>query len=164
MGSQSLPPQSSPSFCSPALALPLFPGRSLGKPDPQQTRRPLCPSPPPRSAAQKGFRQPRSLPPHPASSPPPHRLRTPCLRNRGPPFSPLPPPAPVRFSQADASMGSREWLGSVTLPGCSESPVSIRFSQLCSGVLEDECWGSWFWFGCLESVDPIRFSQASGPG
>ncbi len=29
-------------------------------------------------------------------------------------------------------MGSRKWLGSVTLPGCSESPVSIRF-QLCLG-------------------------------
>jgi hypothetical protein len=61
-------------------------------------------------------------------------------------------------------MGSRKWLGSVTLPGCSESPVSIRFSQLCSGVLEDDCRGYWFWFGCLESVDPIRFSQASGLG
>jgi len=36
-------------------------------------------------------------------------------------------------------MGSREWLGSVTLRGCSESPASIRFSQLCLGVLEGEC-------------------------
>lgn len=57
-------------------------------------------------------------------------------------------------------MGSRKWLGSVTLPGCSESPVSIRFSQLCLGVRVVECCGSCFPFGCLESLESIRFSQA----
>lgn len=57
-------------------------------------------------------------------------------------------------------MGSREWLGSVTLPGCPESPVSIRFSQLCLGVRVVECWGRCVLFGCLESLESILFSQA----
>ena len=43
MGSQPLPPQSLPSFRSTALALPLFPGRSLGKP--QSSTNPDTPMP-----------------------------------------------------------------------------------------------------------------------
>lgn len=57
-------------------------------------------------------------------------------------------------------MGSREWLGSVTLPGYSESPVSIRFSQLCLGVWMAECGGSRARFAYPGNTDPIRFSQA----
>ncbi len=52
MGSQPLPPQSLPSFRSPALALPLFPGRSLGKPQSStnpETPMPLAPATPSRS-------------------------------------------------------------------------------------------------------------------
>ncbi len=69
MGSQRLPPQSLPSFRSTALALPLFPGRSLGKPQSStnpETPMPLTPATPSRS---KKFSPPpaASLPTHPAS-------------------------------------------------------------------------------------------------
>ena len=116
---------------------------------------PLAPATPRRS---KVFASPAaSSPPTqlPTSPPTPH----PNLRNPGPPFPRRPSPVPVRFSQADASMGSREWLGSVTLRGVRKA--------LPPSVLVNSAWGSggrvrgsWLRFGCPESLESIRFSQA----
>lgn len=72
MGSQPLPSQSSPSFCSPALALPLFPGRSLGKPQSSTQPEPPMPLTPATPSRSKKFSPApvACLPTQPAPHPP----------------------------------------------------------------------------------------------